>query len=88
MNTIESISPTMSSTLPTPLSGASGSNAPHAIPTCKVILANTIVKSLLAEVAKELSELSFKPKLVGFLANGDPAAQAYADYSAKTCKEK
>jgi methylenetetrahydrofolate dehydrogenase (NAD+) len=54
----------------------------------KVILAGTIAKGLLAEVAEGLSKLSIKPKLVGFLANEDPAAKVYADYSAKTCVEK
>ena len=54
----------------------------------KVIMAGTIAKGLLAEVAKGLSELKFKPKLVGFLANEDPAAMVYAEYSAKTCVEK
>ncbi len=57
-------------------------------PTCKVILAATIAKGLLAEVKEGLSELSQKPVLVGFLANDDPAAQMYADWSAKTCIEK
>ncbi|KAI9048025.1 hypothetical protein LZ554_007823 [Drepanopeziza brunnea f. sp. 'monogermtubi'] len=65
----------------------SESTAPPSVPSCKVILANTIAKSLLGEVAQGLAELDFKPKLVGFLANGDPAAQVYAEYSAKTCKE-
>jgi methylenetetrahydrofolate dehydrogenase (NAD+) len=54
----------------------------------KVIMAGTIAKGLLAEVADGLSKLKFKPKLVGFLANEDPAAKVYADYSAKTCVEK
>lgn len=56
--------------------------------TCKVFLAGTICKSLLAEVQQDLSKLSVKPKLVGFLANDDPAARMYADWSAKTCIEK
>ena len=56
--------------------------------TCKVILAGTISKSLLAEVAEGLAKLNEKPKLVGLLANNDPAAQMYADWSAKTCIEK
>jgi methylenetetrahydrofolate dehydrogenase (NAD+) len=55
---------------------------------CKVVLAGTIAKALLAEVAEGLSKLDAKPKLVGFLANGDPAGQMYADWSAKTCREK
>ena len=56
-------------------------------PTCKVILAATIAKGLLAEVKEGLTGLN-KPALVGFLANEDPAAQMYADWSAKTCIEK
>jgi len=55
---------------------------------CKVFLAGTIAKGLLGEVADGLSKLDFKPKLVGFLANNDPAAKMYADWSAKTCREK
>jgi methylenetetrahydrofolate dehydrogenase (NAD+) len=55
---------------------------------CKVFLAGTIAKGLLAEVAEGLSKLQIKPKLVGFLANDDPAARMYADWSAKTCIEK
>jgi methylenetetrahydrofolate dehydrogenase (NAD+) len=57
-------------------------------PTCKIILAATIAKGLLAEVKEGLSGLQKKPLLVGFLANKDPAAQMYADWSAKTCIEK
>jgi methylenetetrahydrofolate dehydrogenase (NAD+) len=57
-------------------------------PTCKVILAATIAKGLLAEVREGLTGLNKKPALVGFLANEDPAAQMYADWSAKTCIEK
>ena len=56
--------------------------------TCKVVLANSIATKLLAEVADGLSKLDEKPKLVGFLANEDPAAQMYADWSAKTCVQK
>jgi hypothetical protein len=65
------------------------SSASTAFPaSCKVILANSIAKNLLAEVADGLKQLSFKPLLVGFLANDDPAGKQYADYSAKTCLEK
>ena len=56
--------------------------------TCKVVLAGTIAKALLGEVAEGLSQLNEKPQLVGLLANEDPAAQMYADWSAKTCREK
>lgn len=62
--------------------------APSVPATCKVVLAGTIAKGLLAEVADGLSKLNEKPKLVGLLANDDPAAQMYADWSAKTCIEK
>jgi methylenetetrahydrofolate dehydrogenase (NAD+) len=58
------------------------------VPTCKVVLAGGIAKSLLQEVKEGLSKLEKSPKLVGFLANDDPAAQMYADWSAKTCIEK
>ncbi|TVY51045.1 Methylenetetrahydrofolate dehydrogenase [NAD(+)] [Lachnellula cervina] len=54
---------------------------------CKVFLAGTIARGLLAEVAEGLSKLDTKPRLVGFLANDDPAARMYADWSAKTCIE-
>jgi len=57
-------------------------------PTCKVVLAATIAKGLLAEVKEGLSGLNKRPALIGFLANEDPAAQMYADWSAKTCIEK
>jgi methylenetetrahydrofolate dehydrogenase (NAD+) len=52
--------------------------------SCKVVLAANIAKKLQAEVAK----LSRKPHLVGFLANKDPAARMYADWTGKTCIDK
>jgi len=60
--------------------------------TCKVILAETIAKGLLAEVKDTLKSVQQdtegKPTLVAFLANGDPAAVKYAEWSKKTCEEK
>lgn len=56
--------------------------------TCKVVLASAIAKDLLTEVHEGLIQMSFKPKLVGFLANEDPDARMYADWSKKTCTEK
>ena len=56
--------------------------------SCKVVLAGSIAKSLLSEVAEGLSQLQRAPHLVGFLANIDPAAQMYADWTDRTCKEK
>lgn len=60
--------------------------------TCKVILAETIAKGLLAEVKDTLKSIQQgtegKPTLAAFLANGDPAAVKYAEWSKKTCEEK
>lgn len=58
------------------------------VSACKVVLAKGIAKALLDEVQTGLSKLDSVPRLVGFLANGDPAAEMYADWSAKTCIEK
>jgi methylenetetrahydrofolate dehydrogenase (NAD+) len=56
--------------------------------SCKVILANTIAKSLLAEVQAGLKSLNRgPPHLLGILANADPAAKVYADWTQRTCKE-
>jgi hypothetical protein len=56
--------------------------------SCKVVLAANIAKKLQAEVAEGLAKLSRKPHLVGFLANKDPAARMYADWTGKTCIDK
>ena len=56
--------------------------------SCKVVLAGTVAKSLLSEVTQNLSKLHRPPLLVGFLANSDPAARMYADWTDRTCKEK
>jgi methylenetetrahydrofolate dehydrogenase (NAD+) len=60
--------------------------------TCKVILADTIAKGLLAEVKETLQTIQHdatnRPKLAAFLANDDPHAVKYAEYSKKTCEEK
>ena len=60
--------------------------------TCKVITADTIAKKLLAEVQETLSKVqgaqSGEPTLAAFLANDDPAAVKYAEWSKKTCEEK
>ncbi|EXJ88709.1 methylenetetrahydrofolate dehydrogenase (NAD+) [Capronia coronata CBS 617.96] len=54
---------------------------------CKVVLAGNIAKSLLSEVQAGLSALGRTPHLLGILANSDPAAQVYADWTERTCKE-
>lgn len=65
---------------------------PAAPKTCKVITAETISKGYLMEVkdtlAKVLGDSNQKPTLAAFLANDDPAAVMYAQWSKKTCEEK
>lgn len=60
--------------------------------TCKVITADTIAKGLLAEVKETLAKVqgstASEPTLAAFLANGDPAAVKYAEWSKKTCEDK
>ncbi|KAL8759829.1 MAG: hypothetical protein Q9199_000476 [Rusavskia elegans] len=55
--------------------------------SCKVVLAGSIAKSLQLEVVEGLAKLKRKPLLIGFLANKDPAARLYADWTHKTCEE-
>ncbi|KAI9171329.1 methylenetetrahydrofolate dehydrogenase (NAD+) [Paramyrothecium foliicola] len=59
--------------------------------TCKVITADTIAKKLLEEVQETLAKVQGgskgAPTLVAFLANGDPAAVKYAEWSKKTCED-
>ncbi|OKL58680.1 Methylenetetrahydrofolate dehydrogenase [Talaromyces atroroseus] len=55
--------------------------------SCKVVLAKNIANGLLQEVQDGLKTLNRKPHLVGFLANQDPAARMYADWTEKTCHE-
>lgn len=56
--------------------------------SCKVVQASSIAKNLLNEVQTDLSKLGRSPLLVGFLANTDPGARMYADWTRKTCEEK
>jgi methylenetetrahydrofolate dehydrogenase (NAD+) len=56
--------------------------------SCKVVLAGNIAKGLLAEVSEGLKRLDRPPHLLGILANADPAARLYAQWTEKTCKEK
>ena len=55
---------------------------------CRVVLASNIAKNLLNEVSDDLSKLGRPPLLIGFLANSDPAARKYANWTKKTCEEK
>lgn len=56
--------------------------------SCKVVLASVIAKKLLAEIATGIETLPQPPRLHGFLANDDPAAEMYANWTKKTCQEK
>lgn len=55
-------------------------------PAGRTILASTIAKQYIDEITTQVKALDFKPKLVGFLANDDPAAQMYANWTGKTCE--
>ncbi|KAM4055096.1 tetrahydrofolate dehydrogenase/cyclohydrolase, catalytic domain-containing protein [Hirsutella rhossiliensis] len=59
--------------------------------TCKVITAETMAKRLLAEVKETLAKVQgpdgSQPTLAAFLANEDPAAVKYAEWSKKTCED-
>lgn len=56
--------------------------------SCKVVLSKHIANGLLAEVQEGVRTLEKEPHLVGFLANSDPAAVMYAQWTEKTCHEK
>jgi methylenetetrahydrofolate dehydrogenase (NAD+) len=49
-----------------------------------VVLAAAIAKKFIDEITEQVSKLDPPPKLVGFLANADPAAKMYADFTKKT----
>ncbi|KAL2009565.1 hypothetical protein VTN00DRAFT_5372 [Thermoascus crustaceus] len=55
--------------------------------SCKVVLARNVADRLLGEVREGLKALEKGPHLVGFLANNDPAARMYAQWTEKTCHE-
>lgn len=50
-------------------------------------MASSIAKPFVEEIKQGLQQLNRKPKLVGFLANADPAARMYADWTKKTSEE-
>lgn len=52
------------------------------------MLAKHVANGLLAEVQEGVRTLEKPPHLVGFLANNDPAALMYAQWTQKTCEEK
>ena len=50
-------------------------------------MAATIAKKFIDEIKGQVSRLEKPPKLVGFLANDDPAAKMYSDFTQKTSLE-
>lgn len=56
--------------------------------SCKVMLSKNVANGLLGEVQEGIKTLDKPPHLVGFLANDDPAALMYAQWTQKTCEEK
>lgn len=52
----------------------------------KTILASTIAKPFSEEISQGVAQLGYLPKLVGLLANDDPAARMYANWTGKTCE--
>ncbi|RKP35935.1 hypothetical protein BJ085DRAFT_35617 [Dimargaris cristalligena] len=53
----------------------------------KTVLASEIAKPFVEQLKKAIEVDGLHPKLVGFLANSDPAAAKYAEWTAKTCAE-
>lgn len=60
----------------------------HMAASCKVLLAGTLSKRLLSEVTEGVARLKRAPLLVGFLSSTDPPARVYAEWTAKTAREK
>lgn len=56
-------------------------------PPCKVVLSSRIAEPFVKELKEGLEQLGRTPLLVGFLANQDPAARMYAEWTGKTCKD-
>jgi methylenetetrahydrofolate dehydrogenase (NAD+) len=52
------------------------------------MLSKHVATRLLSEVQEGVKTLEKPPHLVGFLANNDPAALMYAQWTQKTCEEK
>lgn len=52
----------------------------------RTFLASAIAKPYVEEVTQLVARLEFRPKLVGLLANDDPAAKMYASWTEKTCE--
>ncbi|KAI8384457.1 uncharacterized protein BYT42DRAFT_492662 [Radiomyces spectabilis] len=55
--------------------------------SCKTVLASKVSASFRDQIKADIKERNIRPKLVGFLANEDPAAMKYAEWTSKTCAE-
>ena len=60
----------------------------NAVTSCKVVLAAAVARDILNEVSEDLPRVKSSPLLVGFLANQEPAARKYAEWTDRTCREK
>ncbi|KAJ1909046.1 Methylenetetrahydrofolate dehydrogenase [NAD(+)] [Tieghemiomyces parasiticus] len=54
---------------------------------CKTVLASEVAKPFVEQLKQAIQHDGLRPKLVGFLANTDPSAAKYAEWTAKTCAE-
>ena len=54
---------------------------------CRTVTAADIAKSYRDELKSNITDRQIRPKLVAFLANEDPAAVKYAQWTEKTCKD-
>ncbi|KND01335.1 methylenetetrahydrofolate dehydrogenase (NAD(+)) [Spizellomyces punctatus DAOM BR117] len=55
--------------------------------SCKVVKVSDVAAPFIQELKDQISKLEVKPLLVAFLANDDPAAKKYAEWTEKTCAE-
>lgn len=56
-------------------------------PQGRTILASSVAKLYTEEITEQVKKLTITPKLVGFLANDDPAAKMYAKWTEKTARD-
>lgn len=53
-----------------------------------MVSAGSIAKDILEDISQSLEDIDRIPKLIGFLANVDPGARLYAEWTGKTCIKK
>ncbi|KAJ3280294.1 NAD-dependent 5,10-methylenetetrahydrafolate dehydrogenase [Blyttiomyces sp. JEL0837] len=54
---------------------------------CRVIQAAEVAESFVVDLKKQVAQKETAPLLVGFLANEDPAAKKYAEWTGRTCND-